>query len=226
MKQLFIGDEVHKQLLENEDIIFLIIIQIIKGLEQLAKESFCHRDLKLENILISKEDYQIKLIDFNTSKYVRENEIENTYINSGYNAENEQIQSLNVKEQIYHPDEIYNKDMYSLGVLLISLCNRKEPQEHVDRIFFKDSLDSMVNPNMHLDLIEILFKHDQTIMKLVKSDIFKKKCFPFEKEIEEIKKEYKTRNEELIDPYSVLLKKRIDEILKKKSEESDFYFIY
>ena len=33
----------------------------------------------------------------------------------------------------------------------------------------------------------ILFKHDQTIMKLVKSDIFKKKCFPFEKEIEEIK---------------------------------------
>ena len=226
MKQLFIGDEVHKQLLENEDIIFLIIIQIIKGLEQLAKESFCHRDLKLENILISKEDYQIKLIDFNTSKYVRENEIENTYISSGYNAENEQIQSLNVKEQIYHPDEIYNKDMYSLGVLLISLCNRKEPQEYVDRIFFKDSLDSMVNTNMHLDLIEILFKHDQTIMKLVKSDIFKKKCFPFEKEIEEIKKEYKTRNEELIDPYSVLLKKRIDEILKKKSEESDFYFIY
>lgn len=52
----------------SEDNLRIIMTEIFKALAYLHSKNIVHRDIKLENILISK-DMQIKLIDFGFSTY-------------------------------------------------------------------------------------------------------------------------------------------------------------
>ena len=47
-----------------ESIIRNIFLQVLRGVNHLHSNGVCHRDLKLENILLVKKDCSIKLIDF------------------------------------------------------------------------------------------------------------------------------------------------------------------
>jgi len=48
----------------TEPLIAQIMYKVLKGVAALHLEGICHRDLKLDNILIDEEDNKIKIIDF------------------------------------------------------------------------------------------------------------------------------------------------------------------
>jgi serine/threonine protein kinase len=97
---------------------------IMQGLLFLRKSKILHRDLKCENILISKkgQEYIPKITDFGLSKVFAEGEhsyFENSFVGGSikYSAP-EQLLNGKVKE---------NADIWSLGVILYELFSGKLP---------------------------------------------------------------------------------------------------
>ena len=56
----------------NEEDLWKILIQIMRGIEVLHRHKVMHRDLKSGNILIFK-DNRVKIGDLNVSKYLKNN---------------------------------------------------------------------------------------------------------------------------------------------------------
>ena len=112
-------------IINNEDNNFLtqnrakkLMIQIIKGIIYLHSKNICHRDIKLENILVMKNDI-IKIIDFGFA----------------VKCNKDSYQKLFCGTPSYMAPEILNKDKYnpyysdiwSLGVLLYAMVYGKFP---------------------------------------------------------------------------------------------------
>ena len=82
IKDFFFENEENLNLIKDDDIVFLIAIQILRGLSYLFSRRITHRDIKLENIMINSSTYEIKLIDLNAGKFVIGNEQNATIIHS------------------------------------------------------------------------------------------------------------------------------------------------
>ena len=61
-----------------------IIKQILKALNHMNSYHLCHRDIKLENIMINPETFQIKLIDFGFSSFYNSRELMHTQVGTPY----------------------------------------------------------------------------------------------------------------------------------------------
>ena len=97
-----------------------LIIQIIKGIIYLHSKNICHRDIKLENILVMKNDV-IKIIDFGFAVKCNKDSYQKLYCGTpSYMAP----EILN-KEK-YIP---YYSDIWSLGVLFYAMLFGRFPFE-------------------------------------------------------------------------------------------------
>ena len=104
---------------ENE--VKKIFTKIVEAVQYMHGENVCHRDLKLENILIDRQSQQIKLIDFGFSVKTR--------------SINEQKLHCECGTPIYMSPEMAQKrdhlggpaDMWALGVILYILLTGKTP---------------------------------------------------------------------------------------------------
>lgn len=92
-----------------------IIYDILKGFQEIHNAEICHRDIKTENILLSSDDYKIKICDFGFSSNTSEL-LEGKYGTQYYMA----------------PEIIMGKeydgikaDIFSLGVLLFNIRTNK-----------------------------------------------------------------------------------------------------
>jgi serine/threonine protein kinase len=125
LSSYFIHNEKHSQLLKDEVIIYLIVIQILKGLEYCHSEKISHRDIKPENILFNSTTCEVKLIDFNASKLVIGDENMTTLINTGNCKTEDLIHEFDCFEadklKIDSPEFFYHFDIYCFGVLLYIL---------------------------------------------------------------------------------------------------------
>ena len=109
----------------SETEIAIIFKQIFSGLAYLHSNNITHRDLKLENILISdiefsenKEKlYNIKIIDFGTAKIFDKNKKENAIVGSSYYIAPEVLLKKYSKEC----------DMWSVGVILYMFITKNPP---------------------------------------------------------------------------------------------------
>lgn len=110
-----------------------VFIQIISGINYMHENGICHRDIRLENILVDK-DLNIKIIDFGYSTFIYED-------NNGNN--NEKIEKLlNTNYGSYHysaPEVIKGEDylarpaeLWSLGVLLYTMVCGFTPFDNVN----------------------------------------------------------------------------------------------
>lgn len=96
----------------NDDICKVIMRQLIDGLAYLHENHICHRDIKLENIIID-EKLNIKIIDFGFGVYNPQNK----------------LQAFFCGTPSYMPPEIVQKkdyignfaDVWSLGILMFTL---------------------------------------------------------------------------------------------------------
>ena len=134
-------------ILKNEEDGFLIenrakklIIQIIKGIIYLHSQNICHRDIKLENILVMKNDL-IKIIDFGFAVKCNKGSYLKVFCGSpSYMAP----EVLN-KEK-YIP---YYSDIWSLGVLFFAMLYGRFPFDFNNINLFENSknIEKITNIN-------------------------------------------------------------------------------
>ena len=98
-----------------------IMYQILLAINHIHKLQIMHRDLKLENILVSKKEesglYRVKICDFGTSHLFKDGEKEKNITGSGYYIAPE------VLKQKYD----FKCDLWSCGVIMYVLLTKKVP---------------------------------------------------------------------------------------------------
>lgn len=99
---------------ENE--IWLIAIQLVKGLKCLHDKTIMHRDLKSANVFLTKEGV-VKLGDFNVSKIIKGG-LAHTQTGTPYYASPEVW-----AEKPYD----YKSDLWSVGCIIYEMCTFKPP---------------------------------------------------------------------------------------------------
>lgn len=136
-----------------------LMVQIIKGITYLHDKNIYHRDIKLENILVMKND-TIKIIDFGFSVKCNKDSYQKLFCGTpSYMAP----ELLN-KEK-YIP---YYSDIWSLGVLFYSMLYGRFPFDQNDK-YFQDEDDDIFEK---ITVIELNFydeiKVDDNIKNLFK----------------------------------------------------------
>ncbi|WBW72354.1 serine/threonine protein kinase Ppk25 [Schizosaccharomyces osmophilus] len=101
----------------DEGIARLFMIQLLDALRYLHQNLIVHRDLKIENILLTEDLRQVKLIDFGLSNFYSQTDLLQTYCGSLYFAAPELLDAVP-----YTGPEV---DVWSLGVVLyVMVCGR------------------------------------------------------------------------------------------------------
>ena len=102
----------------GEDLGRLIFAQLLDGLEEIHNSNIVHRDIKLENIMISGNDYTLKYIDFGFAT-----EKSNEYLTTFLGTPNYAAPELHLKQKYLGVYE----DIFSLGVTLFILVTGHLP---------------------------------------------------------------------------------------------------
>lgn len=102
----------------NEDLARLIFSQLLDGLESIHNSDIVHRDIKLENIMISGNDYTLKLVDFGFATK-KSYGLLDTFLGTPAYAAPE----LHLKQKYFGEFE----DIYSLGITLFILVTGSLP---------------------------------------------------------------------------------------------------
>jgi serine/threonine protein kinase len=103
--------------------------EILKAIAACHEKNICHRDLKLENLLIDKLDKQVKVIDFGLAeKFDPDDGIKGYFGTLEYLAPEVAIKNGSYTEKC---------DMWSLGVIMYAMLTKKFPFTNKNRETFK-----------------------------------------------------------------------------------------
>ena len=141
-----------KKIKLKEKTIWQIFIQMILGLYSIHKKKILHRDLKSQNIFLTKE-LNIKIGDFGVSKRLIQTNFAKTFIGTPYYLSPEicMEKPYNDKSDVWAIGCIlyelccfkYPFDAKSQGALLLKILNN-EPQK-IDTNFYSKDLQNMIN---------------------------------------------------------------------------------
>lgn len=95
--------------------------QITNAVNYLHELDICHRDLKLENVVFDVNFKLIKLIDFATAQKLNHNELSRGLVGSASYTAPETYSSIQYDGK--------SSDVWSLGIILCYLINKKQPWE-------------------------------------------------------------------------------------------------
>lgn len=96
-----------------------IAIQVARGVEAAHNNKIIHRDIKPQNIIISKEG-KVKVTDFGIARAVSRNTVSAEAIGSVHYISPEQARNGYITEK---------SDIYSLGIVMYEMCTGKVPFE-------------------------------------------------------------------------------------------------
>ena len=96
-----------------------IVYQILLALNHIHKMKIMHRDLKLENIIVTKKEenglYRIKICDFGTSHLFKDGEKEKNIAGSSYY----------IAPEVFKRKYDFKCDLWSCGVIMYVLLTKK-----------------------------------------------------------------------------------------------------
>ena len=156
----------NKKTFFQEDIILYYFIQICLGLKYIHEHKIIHRDLKTQNIFITKKN-EIKLGDFGIAKNLKKTlDKAHTIIGTPYYFSPELINN--------EPYD-YKTDIWSLGIVLYELCCLKLPFQgnniaQLSMKILKGSYNPL--PNIYSNDIKVLVKKMLNVNKNKRPSIF------------------------------------------------------
>ena len=132
----------------REDISIYLFKQIIEGINYLHNKNLCHRDIKLDNILLDK-NYNIKIIDFEFCEKIKNENNEKIKMNEKVGTESYMAPEMHYLNNgnFYYGDKI---DIFSCGIVLIALLTGK--------LFFETSTLSDFHFRMFINQTDDFFK--------------------------------------------------------------------
>lgn len=164
--------------------------QTISALDYIHSEGYCHRDIKLDNLLLS-NDYLIKIADFGCSTSMKANENGKNGLSSVKGTDNymapEVWENDFIKEKkMYNGEKI---DVFSLGVTLFSMIfnghpfNKALPRDQFYKYIHLDCWDEFwkIFQEKIKQIIEL--QEDDFEWELLKDLIEKMLCKDIEKRI-------------------------------------------
>ena len=179
----------------NEEISLFLFKQIIEAINNLHNKNLCHRDIKLDNILLDK-NYNIKIIDFEYCEKIKNENNEKIKMNQKVGTESYMAPEMHYLNNgnFYYGDKI---DIFSSGIVLIALLTGKlffetstlsdfyfrmfinQTDEFFKKINCNDDLVYLikklidVNPNERLSTQEILDLNILKNLKICNEDVKK-----------------------------------------------------
>ena len=179
----------------NEEISLFLFKQIIEAINNLHNKNLCHRDIKLDNILLDK-NYNIKIIDFEYCEKIKDENNEKIKMNQKVGTESYMAPEMHYLNNgnFYYGDKI---DIFSSGIVLIALLTGKlffetstlsdfyfrmfinQTDEFFKKINCNDDLVYLikklidVNPNERLSTQEILDLNILKNLKICNEDVKK-----------------------------------------------------
>ena len=153
----------------NENQLAVLFYQMLSGIAYLHAHNIVHRDLKLENILISEIEvdkktndrfFWIKIIDFGTAKIFEKNKKEKSVVGSSYYIAPEVLKKS------------YNEkcDTWSIGVILYMLIVGRAPFDGVDDDEIISNIKKGKYNSNHKKLIESSKEVQDLVKKLLLVD--------------------------------------------------------
>jgi len=133
----------------DQNVIFDWMIEILIALYSMNLKDMIHRDIKSENILLSKGN--AKLADLGISRVIKLNDVNKTYCGTPYYAS---------PEMVLQKDYYLNTDVWSLGVVLYELVCLKKPFEGADNL---ELMKNIVNKK----IVEYPQNIDQRLLILI-----------------------------------------------------------
>lgn len=141
------------QLSYNE--VISIAIQVGRGIEAAHKKGIIHRDIKPQNIMISKEG-KVKVTDFGIAHAVTSNTVSADLMGSVHYSSPEQARNGFVT---------YSSDIYSLGIVMYEMCTGRVPFDGettvaiaIQHLQSEMQPPSMYAPNLPISLEKIIQK--------------------------------------------------------------------
>ncbi len=178
-------NQIKHQYTENQ--LAVLFYQVFSGLNYLHSKNIVHRDLKLENILISEIEkdketnekyFWVKIIDFGTAKIFEKNKNEKAVVGSSYY----------IAPEVLHKNYNEKCDTWSVGVILYMLIvgrapfdgqNDEEILENIEKGEFNSHHKKLLNSSIEVQdlvkkLLEVNVKKRLSSSDALKHSWFKK----------------------------------------------------
>jgi serine/threonine protein kinase len=144
----------------------VIFLQVLEAIEYMHQHNLYHRDIKLENILLQKEDF-VKVADFGLATKERYSLDfgcgSTTYLGPEHFGADDESEILDQEE--FDPYDAAASDIWSLGILLLALLFGRNPWQEATEMdiafteFKKDSMSLLqLFPDLSLECMQFLQK--------------------------------------------------------------------
>ena len=164
-------NQIKNQYSENQ--LAVLFYQVLSGLYYLHSNNIVHRDLKLENILISEIEkdkvtnekyFWVKIIDFGTAKIFEKNKSEKAVVGSSYY----------IAPEVLHKHYNEKCDTWSVGVILYMLIVGRAPFDGKDDEEIIENIEKGQFNSKHKKLLNSSEEVQDLVKKLLEVNVKKR----------------------------------------------------